>query len=244
MLKNLFARIGIGAAVVDAVLTTEHFIPGGPVEGRIDIKGGDVEQDISKITLKLMTKLKVENDEGSSFEDHVINAFIVTDAFCLQPNEERAIPFRFTLHPETPVTALEVANNQSKVWLETALDIDFAADPTDRDYMNIHPTAVMMHCIKAMTNNGFVMAKADVEKGGLNGPGFASSLGFYQELEFKPEGFGFTKEVEFSFVAEQNQTHLLVELDRRFSGDGYRALTFSNQAGYAEVESQLRSLIN
>lgn len=245
MLKKLFASIGIGSASVDAILTTEHFVQGGVVEGQIEVKGGDVEQEISRITLDLMTKAKRETDDGTDYVDHVVDSFIATDSFNLTPNEEKSLPFWFNLHPETPITVLEVKKNQCQVWLETRLDIDFAVDPTDRDYMHIHPTEVITDFIQAMTNNGFSMVKADVEIGTLNGHGFSSTSGCYQELEFKPQGFfGRVKEVELSFISEEHQTHVLIELDRRFSGDGYRSLTVPNNISYGAIEAELRTLLS
>nr|WP_320014668.1 sporulation protein [uncultured Desulfobacter sp.] len=55
MFKKMFAKMGFGSVKVDAILTTNQFYPGGTVEGRIEIKGGDVEQEISAINLKLKT---------------------------------------------------------------------------------------------------------------------------------------------------------------------------------------------
>ena len=243
MFKKLFARVGIGAAKVDAVLDTDHFSPGGRVEGEILISGGAVEQEVAAITLKLMTVAKEEGEDMDFESGHAIAEYRVTDAFTLQPGDEKQMPFAFDLHPETPITVLDVANNRCKVWLETALDIEMAMDPTDRDYLNIHPSPVMAHFIAAMEDNGFKMVKADVEKGYLRGRGFESASGCYQELEFKPRGFGFSRiqEVELSFIPEGGRTHVLVEIDRAFSGDGYKSLTLADTAGYDEVEAHLKA---
>ncbi len=245
MLKKLFASIGVGSATVDTILTTEHFVQGGNLEGRIEVKGGNVEQEISKITLNLMTRAKVEHENGDSLVNHVIESFIVTNPFQLQPNEEKVIPFHFRLNPETPITVLDAKRNKCKVWLETSLDIEYAVDPTDRDYMDVYPTTVISHFIEAMEKNGFAMVKADVEKGYLKGNDFASVSGCYQEMEFKPTGFGFgrVKEIELSFISKEDRTHVLIELDRRFSGDGYNSLTIPNHASYADVETALKRLI-
>ncbi|MCG8634329.1 MAG: sporulation protein [Desulfobacterales bacterium] len=245
MFKKLFAKVGIGAAEVDAILDTDHFAPGGRVKGRILIKGGQVEQEVAAIILKLMTLAKQEGEDIDLEMGHAIAEYRVADPFTLQPGDEREMPFSFDLHPETPMTVLEVPNNRSKVWLETALDIEMALDPKDRDYLNIHPAPVVCHFIDALEKNGFKMVKADVEKGFLRGDGFESRSGCYQELEFKPSGFGFSsvREVELSFILAGDNVHVLIELDRAFTGDGYRSLTLSAGAGYEEVESALKTLI-
>lgn len=245
MLKKIFARMGVGSATVDTVLTTEHFVQGGEVKGQIEIKGGDVEQEISAIKLDLMTKVKQEGENIDVYVNFTIASFVVGKPMTLEPGREMAIPFRFKLHPETPVTVLDVRRNKCKVWVQTALDIDFSLDPKDLDYLHIHPNPVVKHFIESLNKNGYSMVKADVEKGFLRGDNFTSKSGCYQEMEFKPRGFGFgrVKEVELSFISERDRTHVLIELDRGFLGDGYQCMTLSNQAGYAEVDSRVRSLV-
>ena len=101
MFKKFLASVGIGSAKVDTVLATEDFIQGGEVEGQIEAKGGDVEQEISGITLKLMTLKKVESEEhGTSYVSHVLESFVLAEKFTLEPKEEKVIPFSFQLHPE------------------------------------------------------------------------------------------------------------------------------------------------
>ena len=239
-------KMGIGAAKVDAVLTTDQFLPGSQVEGRIDIMAGDVEQEVAAIHLKLRTLAKSEGDDVDLTLSHIMDQYTLCEAFTLKPGEERSMEFGFTLHPETPVTVLDIPDNRCKVWLETSLDIEMAMDPKDRDYLHIHPTPVITHFIEAMTQSGFQMVKADVEKGFLHGDGFESISGCYQEMEFKPTGLlgGIRiQEVELSFIPEQDRTHVLVELDRTFGGDGYRSFTLSSQASYGEVAGIISSML-
>lgn len=245
MLKKLFARVGVGAATVDTILTNDTYRPGDTVQGTIEVKGGDVEQEISAITLKVMTKVKHETDDTVSYVEHAISAFKATDGFTLQPGENRSIDVSFKLHPETPLTALQTSRNQCQVWIETALDIDFAIDPSDRDYLRILPTEVGAYLIDAVSQCGYQMVKADVEAGQLHGNGFSSSVGCYQELEFKPGGFGFgrVREVEVSILPYPDATHVLIEIDRTFSGDGYLSLSLPSNASAEQVQQQIQQLI-
>ena len=73
MFKKILASIGVGAAKVDTVLQTEHLHPGQRFSAEIIITGGDVEQEISGLELSLMTKVKVESEEGNYFVNHVID---------------------------------------------------------------------------------------------------------------------------------------------------------------------------
>ena len=92
---------------------------------------------------------------------------------------------------------------------------------------------------------GFQLMSVDVEKGQLRGNGFHSSIGCYQELEFKPtQLFNSINEVEVSFVAEQHQTHVLLEVDRKFRGDGFNSLTIPHQqANPALLVNEIRRIL-
>ncbi len=242
MFSKILASIGIGSASVDTVLTTERIMPGHPLKGEIRALGGSVEQEINRIELTLMTRIKYETEEEAIAHQNIrLQSFHIEDAFTLQPGESRVIPFAVQLGAETPITTL---GGESRVWLNTGLDIDMAIDPSDKDYLDVQPTPIIQHVIDALNNNGFRIAKTDVEKGYLSGDGFASQSGCYQEIEFTPKGFGFggLKEVEASFITDEQETHALIELDRRFRGDGYVSMSLPNDASAHEVESALKRL--
>jgi len=230
MFKKILASVGIGAAKVDTVLETEHLQPGQKFNAVIVIKGGDVDQEISGLDLALMTRVKVENDDGEYFTNHVIEKWRITDIGMIAAGAEKHIPFEARLHSETPITEINAGYNQSHVWLETGLDIDLALDPTDRDALHIYPNDAVSTLMEAMDRLGFSLVKADVEKGYLKAPTFQSHSGCYQELEYRPNSrslFGL-QEIELSFVPEAHKTHVLIELDRAFRGDGYVDLTIEH----------------
>ena len=230
MFKKILASVGIGAAKVDTVLETEHLQPGQKFNAVIVIKGGDVDQEISGLDLALMTRVKVESDDGEYFTNHVIEKWRITDIGMIAAGAEKHIPFEARLHSETPITEINAGYNQSHVWLETGLDIDLALDPTDRDALHIYPNDAVSTLMEAMNRLGFSLVKADVEKGYLKAPTFQSHSGCYQELEYRPNSrslFGL-QEIELSFVPEAHKTHVLIELDRAFRGDGYVDLTIEH----------------
>jgi len=230
MFKKILASVGIGAAKVDTVLETEHLQPGQKFNAVIVIKGGDVDQDISGLDLALMTRVKVEGEDGEYFTNHVIEKWRITDIGMIAAGAEKHIPFEARLHSETPITEINAGYNQSHVWLETGLDIDLALDPTDRDALHIYPNDAVSTLMEAMDRLGFSLVKADVEKGFLRAPTFQSHSGCYQELEYRPNSrslFGL-QEIELSFVPETHKTHVLIELDRAFRGDGYVDLTIEH----------------
>lgn len=245
MFKKLLAAVGIGSAKVDTQLHQSRLFPGQEFEATIVIQGGDVPQKVEGIDLALMTRVKVSGENGDFFKNHCLAKWRVAKSFEIQPGQVLEIPFKGQLHPETPFTALPVRNNQCQVWLQTGVDIDVALDPSDNDAIEILPTPVLEHVLTAMNELGFALTKADVEQGYLNAPSFRSRSGCYQELEFHPRSFGFSslREVEISLVCDTAETHLLIELDRAFRGDGYTAFSLANNASASDVLTRLKQYI-
>ncbi|MFK3869769.1 sporulation protein [Pseudoalteromonas rhizosphaerae] len=230
MFKKILASVGIGAATVDTVLETEHLQPGQLFNAQIVITAGEVSQEIAGLDLALMTRVKVEGEDGAYFTNHIIDKWRITDIGCIEPGQQKQIPFEARLHSETPITEINAGYNQSHVWLETGLDIDLALDPKDKDPLHIYPNDAVTTFMQAMDRLGFSLLKADVEKGFLRASTFNSVSGCYQELEYKPNSrslFGI-QEIELSFVPEAHKTHVLIELDRGFRGDGYVDLTIEH----------------
>ncbi len=247
MFKKLLASVGIGNATVDTVLLTETLLPGHPFQCEIQIKGGNVAQTISGIDLYLMTQVKIETENGKHTENLCLAQWRIQDTFALGAQEKKYFPLQSTLPFETPITHLSIPSHDSKVWLSTELNIDMGLDASDVDPLLIHPTVIMQQVIKSVESHGFVLKKADVEKGFLNGGHFQSVSGGYQELEFSPAGWGFsrTQEIELSFVSDNHCTHLLVELDRRFAGDSYKSLTIQHtENDIAQIQNRINNLLS
>lgn len=137
--------------------------------------------------------------------------------------------------------------NSTKVWLQTGLDIDNGVDSSDRDLLTVRPTAPMLRFMAALENLGFVLQSADVERGTLRGGGFQSTIGCYQELEYR-EAYGRNSginQLEVSFITRPNDTGVLLEVDSRFRhGDSYRSFLL-NHANYQQVdwERELRQAL-
>lgn len=243
MFKQILASVGVGGATVDTQVADHHLQPGQSFQATIVIKGGDVSQQISGLDLALMTKVKVNNDNGGYVKNYPLARWRITESFEIKAGEVREIPFTGQLHPETPFTRLPVRNNQSKVWLQTGVDIDMAWDPSDIDTLEITPTKVTQYLLTAMDSLGYVLNKADVELGVLTTKGFRSTSGCYQELEFRPRNIGFNtvREVEISLVCDVTQTHVLIELERAFRADDYRYFTLANDVPFAQVLESVRA---
>ncbi|WP_394144860.1 sporulation protein [Vibrio atypicus] len=246
MFGKLKASLGIGAAKVDTVLESMSVFQGEVLKGVVHIQGGDVEQHIDAINLKLCTEVKVESDDSVSYQDFILGKLEAVQPFTIQPGENKQVPFELKLDDETPITALNAKKNQCHVWVETTLDIDFAIDPKDRDFVEVKPLPVAAKVISAIERAGFGMVKADVEKGHLRGGSFTSKSGCYQEIEFRNNGFINKKEIELSFILDGRVMHCLAEVDRSLSmrGDQYVSFTLSLDASDAEIMSAANRVLS
>ncbi|WP_028303831.1 sporulation protein [Oceanospirillum maris] len=245
MFKKILASVGIGGAKVDTLLNTEMLCPGDIFEATIVIKGGGTEQDISGLDLALMTRVKVERDDTEMVVNKTLCQWHISDQFTLQADEVREIPFKGRLPLETPISANGARNNQTKVWIATGLNIDMALDASDKDPVNVIATSTQNKVLQGMDDCGYSLVKADVEDGMVRAQNFQSSLGCYQELEYRPNRFALfgLNEVEVTFVPTEHQTHILFELDRNFGGDSYRSLSLNNDVSQDDVTSQIKNIL-
>jgi len=245
MFKKILASVGIGGAKVDTILNTEMLCPGDNFEATIVIKGGGTEQDISGLDLALMTRVKVERDDTEMVVNRTLCQWHISDHFTLQADEIREIPFKGRLPLETPISANGARHNQTKVWIATGLNIDMALDASDKDPVNVIATSTQNKVLQGMDDCGYSLVKADVEDGMVRAQNFRSSLGCYQELEYRPNRFALfgLNEVEVTFVPTEHQTHILFELDRNFGGDTYRSLSLNNDVSQDDVTSQIKNIL-
>ncbi|MCV6589421.1 MAG: sporulation protein [Marinobacterium sp.] len=244
MFKKILASVGIGGAKVDTLVNTTEVQPGGKLPIEVVIMGGDVDQSISGINLALMTRIKFETEDGEGHRNHTLQRWQLDQVFEVEAGDRRVIPMELDIHPEVPLTALDCHYNQSRVWLQTGLEIDMALDADDVDPLLVVPTPTMAAIIQAAHNCGLHMFKADVEQGTVNAPNFSSSLGCYQELEFRPHnGFTTLNEVELTMVPREGGVHLLIEVDRMLRSDSYQALSFPDHTPVDAIEAQLRAAL-
>lgn len=244
MFKNISAALGFGGAKVDTILAHNEVVQGGLVSGHVKVVGGNVEQHIDAITIKLMTKVKQEIDDNIQFVDHVLAQYCVSDPFDAEAETEYRFEFEFNLHPETPITTLAVANNQCLVWLDTELDIEYAVDASDEDVIHVTPLPVVNNIIaKIIEEKDFKLVKADMESGTISMSGFTNESGAYQEIEFRQSSIFSRGELELTFILKGDTVYGLAEIDRVLRGDTYKSFDISIYASDAEVDDLVDYLI-
>lgn len=213
---KMFASVGIGAAKVDTILINDRLIAGDEVSGKVSIQGGKIDQDIDEIYLKVMTSYEREKDDKKIHEECVIGKFRLTEKFTIHANEKKEIPFSFYLPIDTPVSY-----GRTRVWVETGLDIKNAVDPSDRDYIDVHPSQLMSKFLNAVADLGFRLREVDCEAAPYN---LKRRLPFVQEFEFvatKGEFRGHLDELEVVFLeTSENRIDVLLQVDRRPRGLG------------------------
>lgn len=220
------SKVGIGAAKIDAVLDFEQIEPGQEITGTINISGGKAEQEINKVDLDVYCNYFVErqDEEGESetIEQHCkINSWDIEESFTISPGEDKQIPFSFVLSEQAPLSI-----GKSTTWLKTNLDIDYALDKSDKDYIEVVPNQLQAAVLSAIEEMGFEMVDAECE----GCEGHRGQLPFIQEFEFKARRGDFRgklDELELVMMASGDQLRVHLEIDRRARGfSGFLAEAF------------------
>ncbi|MFE5487874.1 sporulation protein [Streptomyces sp. NPDC056527] len=226
--KKLLASLGAGGASVETVLTEENVVPGGVVQGEVRIQGGSVDQQIEGLSVGLQARVEVEGADQETKQDIEFVKVRLGGAFTVQAGAVHVVPFGLEIPWETPVTA--IAGQQLRgmnIGVTTELEIARAVDSGDLDPINVHPLPAQQAILDAFLQLGFRFKSADMERGLIRGT--RQKLPFYQEIEFfPPQQYRGLNQVEVSFVADDREMDVVLEMDKKpglFSegSDSFRA---------------------
>ncbi|MGL6316763.1 sporulation protein [Vibrio sp. WXL103] len=221
-LKRTLASFGIGSAKVDTILQQNVLYPGQPVALKIYVYGGRSEQEIDNIDVNLCCQYMVEEpiqrtgEGGDSLRTHrvklpyVLGHWQLPYAFTIHPGETREFDVSIDVPWNTPITV-----GDSKVWLETGLDISHAIDPTDKDILTVRPDPLTEGVFAALEAQGMRIRQVECEET----KGF--SLPFVQEFEFVPTTgpyHGRWRELEIVAHRSHDELELWLEVDRNKTG--------------------------
>jgi sporulation-control protein len=210
--KKMMRAFGAGGPIVDTVLTDPNIRPGLPLNGHVEIIGGDHEVTIEHVALGLVT--------GAAEFLRVP----VAGSFRLAAGERRSVPFAIAMPWETPVTVIygQLLNGMT-LGVRTELAVANAVDKGDLDEIHVHPLPAQEKILEAFATLGFRFAHTDLEPGTIFG--VRQTLPFYQEIEFYPPGHhaGSINEVEVTFVADPEGVEVILEFDKRggFRSEGH-----------------------
>lgn len=254
MFKKWLAAVGVGGARVDTVLNNPSLRPGDTLHGQVLIQGGTAAQSIEHVDLVLMAEVEQESGEHEVRSAQALQRYRVSAPLQVAAGQDLRLPFALALPLETPVNNAQALASpgfggrlplvRAAVWVHTDLAIAAAVDAHDRDLLDLHPLPQMQRLIRAMAQLGFAHVRSDVEAGAARFNGIQSSLGCYQEFEFKPlNGGQGVNEVEITCIPRPEGVHVLVEIDRRFRGDSYRSLLMDAAWAQQNWELQLQQCL-
>ena len=124
------------------------------------------------------TQYAQKSDDKKHYVTSTIEHFRLSEAFTMNANDIREIPFSFKLPLDTPVTI-----GRTKVWVSTGLDIKNAFDPSDKDYLNVSPNPLLNGVFNSLSSLGFRLRDVECEQASYR---MRKRLPFIQEFEFVP----------------------------------------------------------
>lgn len=214
--KKMFASVGIGSATVDTKLENDRVKAGDVVRGVVGIQGGNIEQQIDAIYLKLHTNYIKESNDHKTQVTATIDQFKLTEPFLINAGEYKEIPFSFQLPLDTPTSI-----GRTKIWVSTGIDIKNSVDPSDRDIITVLPHPLVESVLTIIGDLGFRLREVDCEQASYK---VRKRLPFIQEFEFVPVSGPFRgrlDELELVFFPVSNDTfEILMQVDRRARGLG------------------------
>lgn len=241
---SVLSRIGIGAATVDTKLPST-VTAGESVDATVEVVGGDSEQEIEELYFALETRYERDEGQGTA----VIDRHQLTEGFTIAPDEERSFDVTLDVPRETPITV-----GRTDVWVETGLDVDWALDPDDTDYLSVEPTGRMQAVFDALDSLGFDLrtARPEATPGGV----FATGVPFVQEFEFVPRSGAYRgdlDELEVLFEPGADALGVRLEVDQRGGmltelsdmdlDERFEQLTVTTTDA-AEIKEQIRSILD
>lgn len=183
------------------------------MRGIVEVKGGNVAQEVDSIYVSVMTTYVRESDDRKVVDEAVVIKEKLNEPFTINPGEVREFPLEMTLPHETPIT-----QGKTRVWVATGLDIKQAVDPGDKDYIEVQPTVIAEEVLDGVRALGFRLREVECEHARL------TSYPFVQEFEFVPVTGAYAgklDELEVTFLQQtKDEVNVLLQVDKRARGLG------------------------
>jgi sporulation-control protein len=215
MFKKLQAALGKGGAKVDTVLDNPTVHPGGVLTGRVDVRGGEVEQTLEGIRAAISAVVEVESGDDEWASARLIGESRISGPFSVGPGQSTTLPFQLQVPIELAPNLVGSQHIHGlKIAVATVLEIDNAIDARDNDPIKVAALPAQEAVLFAMQQLNYHFKSADFEAGRVPG----STLGFYGEYEFDARSSGRRfNEVELTFLTRAHDLDVLLEVDKRGS---------------------------
>jgi sporulation-control protein len=212
----LLSRFGIGSATIDLIPDETAVQPGGEVEAHLELEGGSADQTVEDIEIALVTRFQAEREDDSYPTQHVLWETEFREGFTVEAGVDRSLdvpPIQVPLF--TPVTM-----DESEVWIQTGLDIEWAVDPSDEDQLDVRPGPRLQAVLDAMEQLGFGLRSVTNEEFETR----YTPLPFVQQFAFRGGSGPFAGQLdEVVLVPIQSQEEadfiVLVRVDRLGEAD-------------------------
>ena len=144
---SILTRIGIGSATIDLIPDNTTARLGGQIDSSLELEGGSSLQTAEDIEIALITQYKAEGAEGNSFwKQYGLWAMEFEEQLVVRPDDDRTVDVPPIQVPRsTPVTM-----DDTSVWIQSALDINWAVDPSDVDQIEVQPNALLQAVLDAL----------------------------------------------------------------------------------------------
>ena len=226
MFKKILASLGKGAATVDLQFDNRHYQSGESIQGEVIIQGGEVEQKINKLAVRLMMNVVLKQQNISREIAHI--PLISRDR--IQPKEQKVIPFHYVLPTNIPISSSTVS-----YYFDTQLDIEGGVDRKDVDRLTIDPQAPVQAIFHAMNQLGF---RETANSGQLDQ--YGQEFSFFPTHSFR----GQVNEIEMRFANEDSGIRVWMEVDCK---SGYKEIEakreFQLSWSILEHEAELEQLL-
>ncbi|KOR86960.1 hypothetical protein AM233_25190 [Bacillus sp. FJAT-22058] len=226
MFKKILASLGKGAATVDLQCDNHNYQAGESIQGQLVIQGGEVEQKINQVTVRLMMNVVLK--QGSVTKEVAHIPLINRD--CIQPKERKVIPFHYVLPTNIPISRGTVS-----YYLDTHLDIEGGVDRKDVDRLVIQSQESITSIFNAMAQLGF---RETADSGKLDQ--YGQEFAFFPTQHF----MGQVNEVEMRFANEESGIRVWMEVDCK---SGYKEIEakreFHLNQNVLEQEDDLHKLL-
>jgi sporulation-control protein len=237
---GFLSRIGVGSATVDTILETDTVEPGDRIDAHVEIEGGEDDQEVDELELAVTTEYQVPADDDYTYETAELDEMEL-DGFRIDAGEEWTMDVPpIDIPATTPATV-----SQTSVWVQTTLEIDWAADPTDRDELTVNPGPHLDALLTAIENLGLVLDFADNAQSRFGPHPFAQ---FFEYENYGEAPWENLDDIEFFVAPARDHLEVQVDVERTssglFSSDESRAQFTVTSTDPAEVQSTVRSVID
>ncbi|WP_409304469.1 sporulation protein [Peribacillus sp. SCS-155] len=204
MFKKIMAKLGKGAAIVDLRYENKPYFTGETLHGEVILHGGEVEQLINELSVRLMIRVRTKNGQNVTKQ---VSAVPLSGPFKIKAKEEKTFNFSYAIPHDLPLTRGPIS-----YYFDTHLDIQGGLDHIEVDPLVLEAPKELAAIFNALGSLGFrekpTSGKVDT---------YGQEFSFFPTLQFT----GQLNELEIRVSSGNGREHVFMEVDIRH---GYREL--------------------